>query len=126
MRPLWSYQFKSSSRDLESGQDLRPKLKDGSMTEFDPGERPFGVFVSNAQFHDSVFSEPGNVAAHNPRLAKQPYKAMIYPNKDRSTGKLIPNSYVIGWEYSTNDDFQDVVCQIDNVVLLPFYVKGKP
>jgi hypothetical protein len=43
---------------------------------------------------------------------------MIYPNRDKATGRLIPNSYLIGWEYSTNDDFQDVVCQVDNVVLV--------
>ena len=43
---------------------------------------------------------------------------MIYPNRDKSTGKQIANSYLIGWEYSTNDDFQDVVCRVDNVVLL--------
>ena len=49
---------------------------------------------------------------------KQPYKAMIYPFKDKATGKVVPNSYLIGWEYSTNDDFQDVVCRIDNVKLL--------
>ena len=54
----------------------------------------------------------------NKRLAKQPYKAMIYPNRDKATGKLVPNSYLIGWEYSTNDDFQDVVCQLDNVILI--------
>ena len=52
------------------------------------------------------------------RLAAQPYKAMIYPHRDRATGKPIPHSYIIGWEYSTNDDFQDVVCQIDHVELL--------
>jgi hypothetical protein len=52
------------------------------------------------------------------RLARRPYKAMIYPNRDRTTGRLTPNSYLIGWEYSTNDDFQDIVCQVDNVVLL--------
>ena len=43
---------------------------------------------------------------------------MIYPNRDKATGKDIPNSYIIGWEYSTNDDFQDVVCRVDNVVLI--------
>jgi hypothetical protein len=30
----------------------------------------------------------------------------------------VPHSYLIGWEYSTNDDFQDVVCRIDNVELV--------
>ena len=56
--------------------------------------------------------------ANNPRLAKQPYKAMIYPNRDKATGRRIPNSYILGWEYSTNDDFQDVVCRVDNVELV--------
>jgi hypothetical protein len=44
---------------------------------------------------------------------------MIYPFKDKATGKVVPHSYLIGWEYSTNDDFQDVVCRIDNVDLVP-------
>ena len=43
---------------------------------------------------------------------------MIYPNRDKASGKIVPNSYLIGWEYSTNDDFQDVVCQLDNVILI--------
>ncbi len=43
---------------------------------------------------------------------------MIYPNRDKSTGKAIPHSYLIGWEYSTNDDFQDVVTRVDNVDLI--------
>ena len=58
------------------------------------------------------------VKAVNARLAKQPYKAMIYPLKDVKTGKVVPNAYLIGWEYSTNDDFQDVVCEIRNVRLV--------
>jgi hypothetical protein len=43
---------------------------------------------------------------------------MIYPFKDTVTGKVVPNTYLIGWEYSTNDDFQDVVCKVENVELL--------
>ena len=43
---------------------------------------------------------------------------MIYPNRDKSTGKIVPNSFLIGWEYSTNDDFQDVVCLVENAILI--------
>ena len=43
---------------------------------------------------------------------------MIYPYRDKATGKVVPHSYLIGWEYSTNDDFQDVVCRVDNVDLV--------
>jgi hypothetical protein len=116
---LWSYVFKNTSDDLRTGKNLPPPLDSGSRTEFDPGDAPFGLWVSNDGLADGgVFSQPALVARINQRLAKQPYKAMIYPNRDKRTGKNIPHSFLIGWEYSTNDDFQDVVCQIDNVDLI--------
>jgi hypothetical protein len=59
------------------------------------------------------------VQARNERLAAQPYKVMMYPVKDRTSGAVVPNAYWIGWEYSTNDDFQDVVTKIENVRLFP-------
>ena len=85
---------------------------------FDPGDSAFGLWVGNDQFRDRVYTQPGRVRAENPRLAKQPYKAMIYPVKDPKTGVVVRNSYLVAWEYSTNDDFQDVVCRIDNVILI--------
>lgn len=117
---LWSYQFRNTGRDIETGRNLPPPLAEGSTTQFDPGDQPFGIWLSNDGLADGgVFSEPSLVAANNARLAGQPYKAMIYPYRDKATGKAVPNSYLIGWEYSTNDDFQDVVCRIDNVELAP-------
>ena len=116
-RELWSYQHKTTAKEIESGGDLAPPLRPGSKTTFDPGDAAFGLWIGNDQFRDKVFTEPRRVRQATPRLAAQPYKAMIYPLKDRTTGKIVPNSYLIGWEYSTNDDFQDVVCRIDNVVL---------
>ncbi len=118
-RELWSYTFKNTTDDLATGKNLPPPLASGSKTSFDPGERPFGLWVANDGLADGgVFSEPRVVAAVNKRLAKQPYKLMIYPYKDKATGKLVPNSYLLGWEYSTNDDFQDIVCRVDNVTLI--------
>jgi hypothetical protein len=117
-RELWTYQHRSTSKRLENGDDLTPPLAAGSVVEFDPGDAAFGLYVANDQFQDAVFSEPAAVALANPRLAAQPYKAMIYPYKDRATGKAVANSYLVCWEYSTNDDFQDAVCRVDNVVLL--------
>jgi hypothetical protein len=117
--PLWSYQFKNTGQDLERNENLPPPLAEGSETTFDPGDRPFGLWVANDGLDDGgVFTEPAVVRAVNDRLAKQPYKAMIYPVKDPKTGEVVPNSYLIGWEYSTNDDFQDVVCRVDNVELI--------
>jgi hypothetical protein len=116
---LWSYVFKNSAEDLRTGKNLPPPLDKGSSTEFDPGLTSFGLWISNDGLADGgVFSQPAQVARLNQRLAKQPYKAMIYPNRDKGTGKIVPHSYVIGWEYSTNDDFQDVVCQVDNAILI--------
>jgi hypothetical protein len=124
---LWSYTYKNTSEDLQKEQNLPPPLDSGSSTEFDPGEKPFGLWVSNDGLSDGgVFSEPALVSRLNKRLAKQPYKAMIYPNRDKASGKLVPNSYLIGWEYSTNDDFQDVVCQIDNVILIDQPAQAAP
>jgi hypothetical protein len=118
LNKLWSYQFKNTAKDIETGSNLPPPLAAGSKTTFDPGDALFGLYVTNDQFKDFVFTEPGRVAAQNPRLAKQPYKVMIYPFKEKTTGKFIRGSYLIGWEYSTNDDFQDVVMRIDNVELV--------
>lgn len=116
---LWSYTFKNTTDDLATDKNLPPPLAPGSKTTFDPGDAPFGLWISNDGLKDGgVFSEPRVVAAVNARLAKQPYKLMIYPFKDKATGKVVPHSYLLGWEYSTNDDFQDVVCRVDNVELV--------
>ena len=117
---LWSYRFKHTTADFASGHFNPPPLAEGSKTSFDPGEAPFGLWVANDGLADSdAYTQPGVVLAVNKRLAKQPYKAMIYPYKNKATGKLVPRSYLIGWEYSTNDDFQDVVARVDNVDLVP-------
>jgi hypothetical protein len=116
---LWTYTYKNSEGDVRTGVNLPPPLESSAKLSFDPGDRTFGLWVSNDGLADGgVFTEPSVVARINKRLAAQPYKAMIYPNRDKKTGKLVPNSFIIGWEYSTNDDFQDVVCQVDNVVLV--------
>jgi hypothetical protein len=118
-RELWAYRFKNTGQDLERGENLPPPLMDGSTVEIDPGDRTFGFWVANDGLGDGgVFTQPSEVRAINARLAPQPYKAMIYPYRDPETRELVPNSYLIGWEYSTNDDFQDVVCRVDNVELV--------
>ncbi|WP_435021620.1 hypothetical protein TA3x_002472 [Tundrisphaera sp. TA3] len=115
----WSYTFKNTTKDVQTGNRLPPPLADGSKVEFDPGDAPFGLWVANDGLAESdVYSQPALVAAHTKRLSKQPYKLMIYPYKDKATGQIVPNSYLLGWEYSTNDDFQDIVCRVDNVSLI--------
>ncbi len=116
---LWSYRFKHKTEDFAAGQVVPPPLAEGSKTAFDPGDAPFGLWVANDGLRESdAYTEPKVVATLNKRLAKQPYKAMLYPMKDKATGRVVPHSYLIGWEYSTNDDFQDIVCRVDNVQLV--------
>jgi hypothetical protein len=117
---LWSYTIKNTTADLEANKNLPPPLEAGATTTFEPGDAPFGLWIANDGLKDGgAFTQPKVVAAVNARLAKQPYKAMMYPYRDKATGKIVPHSYLIGWEYSTNDDFQDVVCRVDNVDLIP-------
>ena len=116
---LWSYKFKHKTADFAAGRFSVVPLAEGSKTTFDPGEAPFGLWVANDGLADSdSFTEPAVVQAVNKRLAKQPYKVMIYPFKDKATGKLVPRTCLIGFEYSTNDDFQDIVARLDNVDLV--------
>ena len=116
---LWSYAFKQPEGEMNSYTFTAPPLSKGEPA-FDPGLGPFGLWVSNEAFDDDggVYTQPAAVAKANARLRAQPYKAMIYPTRDRKFGKLVPDSYIIAWEYSTNDDFQDILTRIDNVRLL--------
>ena len=126
-KEVWSYIYRNTPEDLRTGKNLPPPLDPGASIAFDPGEASFGLWISNDGLNDGgVFSQPALVAKLNQRLAKQPYKAMIYPNRDKQSGRIIPNSYIIGWEYSTNDDFQDVVCQLDNATLIDEPTAAKP
>jgi hypothetical protein len=43
--------------------------------------------------------------------------SLTWPTRLPQPLKGQAESYLIGWEYSTNDDFQDVVCVIRNVRL---------
>jgi gluconolactonase len=119
LHELWRYASKQPQPEMKSGEFKPPKIDLGRV-ELEPGDEPFGLWVSNDAFKDErVFTDPRVVVATNQRLKAQPYKAMIYPNVDTKTGQPVANSYIIGWEYSDNDDFQDVVTRIDNVRLLP-------
>lgn len=120
---LWSFTYKQPKEQIDTGDFTAPPLT--GKTEMLTGRDHFGLWVGNDNFSVSY---PGNKTATarvysqpclNGRFKDQPYKCMIYPNRDPKTGRLIAHSYIIGWEYSTNDDFQDVVTQVDNVQLLP-------
>jgi hypothetical protein len=58
--------LKNTDDDLKTGKNLPPPLEEGSQTRFDPGDQPFGLWVSNDDFTDGgVFTEPALVARIN-------------------------------------------------------------
>lgn len=124
-KELWHYTFRSPMP--AEGQDPVGPPIDKERTRFDPGDAPFGLWVANDGFNDAgVYTQPSLTAKVNERLRAQPHKARIYPHADVKTGHAVPHSYLIAFEYSTNDDFQDVIVRVDNVLLLASdpWVKG--
>ena len=65
----WVYTFKNTTADLENERNLPPPLQAGSRTDFDPGDAPFGVWVSKDGLNDGgVYTQPAVVMAVNARL----------------------------------------------------------
>ncbi|MEW6238640.1 MAG: hypothetical protein AB1656_24920 [Candidatus Omnitrophota bacterium] len=95
---------------------------------FDPGKSPFGFYVQSANFNPSFSLEGETVCTQNSlnkkirRFGDDIRKAHIYPYKTSSG--IHPDWYVICWEFSTNNDNQDIITAIRGVELLtPIYGK---
>jgi trehalose utilization protein len=113
-RDLWKVEAKFNKQD-------RPPLAKGAKTEFDPGDKPFGLWVSTGGFTappEFVCTGDADNAAIKRFGGKPIHKARVYAAV-RSDGTAVPNAYLIGWEYSTNDDFQDIVTLVENVKPAP-------
>ena len=95
-----------------------PTLEPGSKTEFDPGSGEFGLFVATEGFPGEVVATEDSKLEYVPRFKPgDKHKAHVYIAK--KMGKAIPNTYLIGWEYSTNNDNQDIVTLVSNVKAVP-------
>ncbi len=98
-------------------QAFPPTMK-GGVTKFDPGDMPFGLWVSTAGFKDETVCTEDALQVFVPRFKPDDrHKAHVFPAKRH--GKVIPNTYIIGWEYSTNNDDQDMVTLVRNVKPTP-------
>jgi len=97
----------------EHNKQQRPPLMAGSATTFDPGAGAFGVWVSTAGFTDETVYSQDALQRFIKRFGANHHKAHIYAAK--KGGKVVPSTYLIGWEYSTNDDNQDMVTLLTNV-----------
>lgn len=104
---LWQVGEKDNKQD-------NPPLAAGGKTTFDPGKSPFGLWVSTAGFQDeTVCTEDAQQQFVLRFKPTDRHKAHVFAA--RRGGKIIPNTYLIGWEYSTNNDNQDIVTLVENV-----------
>jgi hypothetical protein len=104
-----------------------------SLTAFDPGSLPFGIWAFTGQRSYGTVSFAGTytpvissgdymytddrlnvIAGPDGGIAQGVHRARVYPLKDR-TGTAVPNAYLIGWEEAANGDYQDYVFILSNV-----------
>ncbi len=103
-------------------QDLPPVMP-GGRTDFDPGGTPFGLWVSSSGFkNETVYTEDALQRFVLRFKTNDRHKAHVFAVK--KSAQVVHDQYVIGWEYSTNNDDQDVVTLITNVQ--PASTTGSP
>jgi trehalose utilization protein len=100
--------------DAPNNKRMAPPLASGGKTTFDPGDKPFGLWVATEGFAgEYVYSEDA-LQKFIPRFSKGHHKAHVYAAV-KTGGATVPNAVLIGFEYSTNDDNQEVVVLVENV-----------
>ena len=101
--------------DAPRNKQNSPPVASGGVTAFDPGDKPFRLWVATEGFPGEYVSTDNQANAAIKRFGGKPVnKARVYAAV-RDNYDPVPNAYVIGWEYSTNDDFQDMVTLVENV-----------
>lgn len=85
---------------------------------------PIGFYVQSANFNPSLSYEGETVYTQDAlnssieRFGNNLHKARVFPYRDLLGVR--PHWYVICWEFSTNDDFQDVITVVRGVdILIP-------
>jgi hypothetical protein len=107
-----------------------PPLAAGSVTTFDPGTAPFGIWVYSDQ-KTETWHEGGNPvngdydfsqdALNTDNAANTPatvHRIKSYPLKD-ATGTVVPQTYMVAVEEAANGDYQDYVFVLGNVNVAP-------
>jgi hypothetical protein len=94
---------------------MKPPLMTGAQTTFDPGNTPFGLWVATDGFKgETIYTEDALQAVIKRFPADNRHKAHILAAVS-SSGEVIPNTLLVGFEYSTNDDNQEIVAVVENV-----------
>ncbi len=101
--------------DEKHNKQMAPPLARGGRTDFDPGDAQFGLWVASANFPgEFIYTEDVLQQAIKRFPADNDHKAHAY-QAVKSDASPVPNALIIGFEYSTNDDNQEVVALVENV-----------
>ena len=113
--------------DVQTSDKARmvyPPLKASSMTTFDPGSAPFGIWIYSDQ-KTQKFMEGGNMVNGDWNYSQDAlnspanvHRFKTYPLKD-SGGTAVPNHYLVAVEEAGNGDYQDYVFVLGNVTAMP-------
>ncbi len=90
-----------------------PPVMRGSTEKYNPGNSLFGLWVSSTGFKNERVYTQDVLQKFVRRFGNDLHKAHVYVAV--RNGQIVPNTYLIGWEYSTNDDNQDMVTMVSNV-----------
>jgi hypothetical protein len=117
----------TDAQTSDKARMVYPPLAAGTMTSFDPGTAPFGLWVYSDQTSQN-FKEGGNKvngdydysqdALNSPLSANGIHRFKSYPLKDAS-GTAIPHNYLVAIEEAGNGDYQDYVFVLSNVTAMP-------
>jgi hypothetical protein len=106
--------------DNVANRTLFPPLDPGSMTAFDPGAEPFGIYAESAANVASLGPD-GRFYQENGLNGDQSgvlpiHRVRVYPLKDRA-GQAVPNSFLLATEEASNSDYQDYVFVLSNAAI---------
>lgn len=96
--------------------------KPGGPYSFQPGAEPFGLYIQNQMFNEGYSLDGETVYSQNKanqmveRFGVDIRKARIFPY--RIHGQTKTDWFVVAWEASTNNDYQDLVLVIRGVRLI--------
>jgi hypothetical protein len=104
-RILWSVEGPKNKQDA-------PPLAPGGTERFRPGG-VFGLWVSTAGFKNETVYTEDRWQVFIPRFPEADrHKVRVFPAK--TAHGIQKNAYLLCWEYSTNNDFQDIVTKLEN------------
>ncbi len=114
----------TDAQTSDKARMVNPPPGTGSMTSFDPGSAPFGLWVYSDQ-KTQKFNEGGTMSNGDWDYSQDALNAPAnvhrfksYPLKD-AAGMAVPHTYLVAVEEAGNGDYQDYVFLLSNVTAMP-------